>query len=109
MLDAVGANHPDIARAVIYGWADAQLDEEAAQQVLADIDLLDLPQIVDAVASMLAGYGSGGGDDHSTNWRTIPGSRALATKCWNSINPDTPSALEGSDWMMKQSMIRLES
>jgi hypothetical protein len=97
VLDAVGADHPDVARAVIYGWADAHLDEDAAQQVLAHIDLLELPQIVDAVASMLAGYRSGG-DDHSTNWRTIPGSRALATKCWNSIDPDTPSELQGSDW-----------
>jgi hypothetical protein len=93
VLDAVGADHPDIARAVIYGWAGTYLDDETAQQVLARVDLLELRQLVDAVARML--------DGHSTNWRTIAASRAVAIKCWKSIGPDTPSALEGGDWIVR--------
>ena len=91
VLDAVGADHPDIARAVIYGWAGAALDDDAAQQVLARVGQLELPQLVDAVARML--------DGRSTNWRTIPASRAVAIECWNSIGADTPSAWEGGDWI----------
>jgi hypothetical protein len=91
VLDAVGADHPGIARAVIYGWAGAALDDDAAQRVLARVGQLELPQVVDAVARMLGG--------RFTNWRTIPASRAVAIECWDSIGPDSPSGLEGGDWI----------
>jgi hypothetical protein len=93
VLDAVGASHPDIDRAVIYGWADAAIDDNAAQQILVRIGELELPQLVDAVARMLV--------SRSTNWRTISASRAIAIECWKSIGPDTPSGLEGGDWISR--------
>ncbi|WP_198166764.1 DUF4020 domain-containing protein [Mycobacterium sherrisii] len=90
VLDAVGADHPGISQAVIYGWGRATLDDVTAQQVLTRIGQLELRQLVHAIARMLC--------SRSTDWRSIPASRAVAVECWTSIPIDTPSALEGGDW-----------
>jgi uncharacterized protein DUF4020 len=98
VLDLLGVDHPDIARYVIYGWAGAHLELEDAERVLNRIETLDLAEILDAVAKMLGGFRSADAED-STNWRAIARSRNLAMACWNTMPPDTPSAIGGSDWV----------
>jgi hypothetical protein len=97
VLDQVGVAHAEIARYVIYGWAGAHLETDDAKRVLDRIETLDLAEVIDAVTRMLGGFRSTD-DEDSTNWRAIPRSRKLAIVCWNTIPPDTPSALGGDDW-----------
>ena len=102
VLDRIGVDHPEIARYVIYGWAGAHLESEDAERVLDRIETLDLAEVLDAVTRMLGGSRSTD-DEDSTNWRAIARSRNLAMVCWNTMPPDTPSAIGGTDWVNRAS------
>jgi uncharacterized protein DUF4020 len=95
LLDAVGSGHPDIDRAVLWGWARAEPDAELAARILQRVRDLDLRPIVNDVTFMLAGFAPQG--SAAVEWHNVSESGDLAKTCWEAMGPDATSGVPDND------------
>ncbi|OBF38154.1 hypothetical protein A5724_10520 [Mycobacterium sp. ACS1612] len=86
ILGVLGSDSTEVARLLIHGWTNARLNIETAERAIDQIVRLDLPSLVPYITQMLAGPASA--PDKTTDWRAVPGSMALAKRCWDAIDPD---------------------
>ena len=72
-----GAEHPDIAKQVVYGWFRGSVDVEAADQIATKLSQFDLHLVKVEVADMLLHGG--------TAWHTSQVARQLARTLWATL------------------------
>jgi hypothetical protein len=95
VLNGGGSDHVDLMRAVIRGWADANVDKDTAGSIIERLSGCDLTRVADDVAAMLATSALSPGT--ATEWQGIHGARRLAVDVWAAIGQGVP-ALEGDNW-----------
>lgn len=87
---------PEIVRAVIRGWRSATMPTEIVTRVLERMATLDLTQVGDQIASMLA-YG-GQRESDPTEWHRFRVARQLAWNLWEVLDGDE-SGTDTNDWL----------
>lgn len=94
------ADPPDeeVTQAVISGWSRAELDAEAATDVLRRVTALDHTFLVRDLARMLSDGGRSEG--YPTDWTAVPGVRLLARKLWH-LMPDEEVVAGEIDWLTR--------
>ncbi|WP_166429206.1 DUF4020 domain-containing protein [Mycolicibacterium obuense] len=95
LVGAVGAGHALIAQAVIRGWTMSHPDTELAPRILDRTATMELEPIVGWVTAMVGGFAVSGSTP--VEWFTYIQSEELAKKCWELIDPTTPSTLQGAN------------
>lgn len=98
VLDATGADHLDITRAVIRGWASATVDDNMAELIANRLAAVDLSRVADDVTRMLLAGSTT--DTTTTKWHTIPAARRLATAVWPAL-PDGSPQPEVDGWLSR--------
>lgn len=96
ILDAEKDHHPDIAGAVIRGWATADVEAETAEAILNRLAQVDLATVADDVARLLSEGGQG--DTNPTEWHRFPAARRLAAALWTALEGAGPGDAFG-DWL----------
>lgn len=88
----------EVTRAVITGWSRAELDGEAAAEVLESIAALDQTSVARDLARMLSDGGRSEG--HPTDWAAMAEARRLARELWQLI-PDEEVVFGEIDWLTR--------
>lgn len=88
----------EVTQAVVNGWSRAELDAEAAADVLKRMATLDHSTLARDLAQMLSDGGRSEG--HPTDWSAVPDARQLARKLWPLI-PDEEVVFGEIDWLTR--------
>lgn len=86
-----------LTRAVIRGWADADLDDDEAETIAQRILQLEVDGLTDNVARLLDGGNRN--DRRDTPWPRVPAARELATATWNAEHEPALAPQSSLGWL----------
>jgi Domain of unknown function (DUF4020)/SIR2-like domain len=88
----------EVVQAVINGWSSADLDEQAAAEVVERVVPLNNELLVRDLSRMLTDGGRS--ESHPTNWTAVVGARQLARELWPLV-PNENVMSEDADWLSR--------
>jgi hypothetical protein len=97
LLADPSSHSPKFISAVVWGWMDADVDDQVVDAIVVQLGQLDLAPMVGEVARLLAdaAHGSSG----ITAWHRSTSARELAMVLWNLIEPDDPGNSPSGHWL----------